>query len=49
MFGPALPLLLLAIPVAMAALVFLAGLASLLRPKRLLPRAIVVDRTMRAR
>jgi hypothetical protein len=44
MFGPTLPLLLLAIPVAMAALVFLAGLFSRLRASPPLPRAIVIDR-----
>lgn len=44
MFGPTLPLLLLAVPVAMAALVFVAGLVSLVRRPPPLPRAVIVER-----
>jgi hypothetical protein len=43
MGGPTLPILLLAIPVGMAAIVFLGGLLSLVRrPASKIPRAVIV-------
>ncbi|HSD86188.1 MAG TPA: hypothetical protein VLB44_01695 [Kofleriaceae bacterium] len=48
MGGPTLPILLLAIPVGMAAIVLLGGLLSLVRrPTSKIPRAVVVPQASR--
>ena len=49
LFGPLLPLLLLAIPVGVAAIVLIAGAVTLLRRPPPLPRAVLVDRAKPAR
>lgn len=49
MGGPALPILLLAIPVAMAAITLLGGLAALFRrPASKIPRAVIVPQSSRS-